>query len=319
MMGRWWLLLVLIATGAGAYAYFDSQCVTCCGSRCASSSYEPASTEPTTLTLSDSDWVRQDLLATLAVAPGQSYPGLLQWGSLQQFGNRAGVPLENLLQNQPLAFLEMCLQRYEREVTGYTLTMLKRERVGGKLYPPEGFEKIRVHFREKPFSVHFTWLEHAKLAQKLLYVEGKNDNKMLVRPTGRFLGALVVSRAVDSADAKESGHYLINEFGVYLAMKRSVVSMRKAQARGTLHLRYDGVVTLHEIGDRPCYKFVRTPYEPPEENGVNELTLFVDQETWLQVGSIVKDSNGQLIGEYYFRDIELNPPDSDKQFQRGAV
>lgn len=318
MMGRWLLLLLLAVAAVGALYVWSS----------------PPPDEPVTgpsavhetqvkpapkLVLTDQDRFRQEVLGTLAVLPGQSYPAGLPWAPLHHIGVRGGVPLENLLANQPLEFLEMCLERYEREVHSYSLTFLKRERVGGKLYPPSGFEKVQVHFREHPFSVYMHWLEHANKAQTVLYVKGENNNKLLARPTGRLLGALVVSRDVDSPDARESGRYTVAEFGLYQAMKRSVDAMIAARQRGTLHLRYEGVVTLAEVGDRPCYKFVRTPYEPPEEDGVNELVLYIDRETWLQVGSVLKDAEGRLIGEYFFRDIELNPMFPEKQFQRGAI
>ncbi len=318
MMGRWLLLVLLVVTAGAAYLYWSSTPPD--ESVAAPTTIQEKQVTPVQqLVLTDKERFRQEVLATLTFLPGQIYPAGLPWGPLHDIGVRGGVPLENLLHNRPLDFLEMCLERYEQEVQGYTLTFLKRERVAGKVYPPTGFEKVRVHFREHPFSVHMHWLENAKLAQTVLYVKGENNGKLLARPTGRLLGALVVSRDVDSADARESGRYTVAQFGLYQAMQRSVDAMKAAQKRGALHLSYQGVVTLAEVGERPCYKFVRTPYEPPEEDGVNELTLYIDRETWLQVGSVLKDFEGQLIGEYFFRDIELNPSFSEKQFQRGGV
>jgi hypothetical protein len=36
----------------------------------------------------------------------------------------------------------------------------------------------------------------------------------------------------------------------------------------------------------------------------------------MQVGSVLLDAEGNLIAEYYFRDFELNPTFSEKQFTR---
>ena len=49
------------------------------------------------------------------------------------------------------------------------------------------------------------------------------------------------------------------------------------------------------------------------------MILYVDVETWLQVGSELHDSNGSLLGEYFFRDVRLNPAHDAKQFTRGAI
>jgi hypothetical protein len=318
MMARVLLFLVAALTAGGLYVYFNQEPSPSACSSCGDGPRETAITVAQPV-FSESDRFRQEILSSLSFLPGAGYPAALPWVPVHQIGVRDCIPLENLLSNQPLAFLEMCLERYEREVRGYKLTMLKRERIRGRLYPPNGYEKVHAHFREQPFSVLMNWQENARHAQKVLYVQGENNGKMLVRPTGFILGNLVVSREVDGAEAKDAGHYTPNQFGLYLAMKRSVDSMRAAQARGALHVTYEGLVTVTEIGDRTCYKFVRTPYEPPEEQGVNDLTLYVDTETWLQVGSSLRDSNGELIGEYFFRDIELNPTFSGHQFQRGAI
>src|SRR5437868_3339847 len=62
--------------------------------------------------------------------------------------------MERLARADPVAFLEGCLKRYDREVKGYTATMQKQERLRGKL---QRTEVIEVAFREKPFSVRMEW------------------------------------------------------------------------------------------------------------------------------------------------------------------
>jgi outer membrane lipoprotein-sorting protein len=39
----------------------------------------------------------------------------------------------------------------------------------------------------------------------------------------------------------------------------------------------------------------------------------------LQVGSVLLDSKGQVIAEYFFRDIEINPTFDKDQFTRKAL
>jgi hypothetical protein len=266
--------------------------------------------------LAGTELFRQNLLATLTLFPGHAFPANLPWEPLRDLGQRGAVPLDHYVRHYPLQFLQMCLDRHRNEVKGYNMIFHKQERLAGKL---QKVEKLKVHFREQPFSVHMEWLEGARLASKTLYVAGDNNGHLLARPHGALLGLVVISEAVDSEKAKASGRYPINEFGLYKALQRTLASMKKAESQHTLHLSYEGVVELPETGNRPCYKFVRTGYSPPEEDGIHHFTLYIDQQTWLQVGSILKDANGDILAEYFFRDIELNPTFSPKQFTRGSL
>jgi hypothetical protein len=260
--------------------------------------------------------LRQDLVASIAVPPSQPFPGSLPWLPLRE-GDTKGVDF--LIHYHPLLFLEMCLDRYTQEVRGYSAKLIKRERVGGKLQP---LEKVETFFREQPFSVFMNWLEGGvgfPPPQDVLYVKGENNDKLLAR--GRKLAYLagVFEKDVHSEEVKKTGRYTIDEFGIYLGTERTVAAMRKAKERGTLHVTYQGLFKVPELADRECYKFVRTPYEPPEDEGVNELTIFIDKENWLQVGSILKDKDGNLIASYFFRDVKINPEFKNNQFTRAAL
>lgn len=223
-------------------------------------------------------------------------------------------PLEKLARESPLAFLEKSLERYDEEIKGYTLTFLKKERIGGTL---QRAEKTEVRFRESPFSVHMRWIEGAKLAAKVLYVEGENNNKMLARPIVPFVP--VMTRDVDGPEAKNSGRYTIAEFGFKRSTQRTLRAMQKAKARDALHVRYEGIVAVPELGGQLCYKFVRNPYEPPEEDALDELTLYFDCEHLLQVGSILRDRQKELLAEYFFYDIKFNPEFDAKQFRKDGL
>jgi hypothetical protein len=279
----------------------------------------PDATSERSSAISDADLIEGDFGAALTYAASQQLPEGFPWRPLHDLCRRHEAALEEVRHKSPLTFLEMCLDRQRREVHSYKLRFIKKERINGKLFPPakDKYEIIDVAFREEPFSVFFKWVANGKLASKVLYVEGENNDKMLGRP---FIPLLpVMTEDVDGPKAKNSGRYTIAEFGLFKATERGVASMKSAQARGTLHVRYEGKVTLAEVGDRPCYKFVRTPYEPVEEDALNELTLYFDCQTWLQIGSILRDPQGQLLAEYFFRDIEINPTFDAKQFTRAAL
>jgi hypothetical protein len=227
-----------------------------------------------------------------------------------------------LARERPLEFVEECLRRYRRDVRGYTLTMTKEERINGQLEKPEEME---VAFREQPYSVALTWVQGARRAQKAVYVAGRNDDKLLVRPTpkwhlvARLAGRLdkdgVAAIDVDGDDARQSGRFTIKEFGMYQGLARLFADWKAAQDRGALHVEYLGEQTVQEAGGRTCYVLRRTRFLRPERDSVTEQVLYVDKETWLQVGSVARGEPG-LIGAYFYRDIHINPPFDADPFGR---
>jgi hypothetical protein len=228
--------------------------------------------------------------------------------------NRAQMDV--LAKNDPIAFFKFCLRRQEREVSSYSLTLQKQERISGKL---EKKEIIEVHFKEKPHSVFFLWKEGQRLARKALYVEGENNGMLVVKPAG--IGGFLksVERDPEGKDARSSGRYTLKEFGLQLGLRHTLGTWEKAKQQKALHVEYLGKQKIKELGGRECYVFKRTRYKEPEGDGVTEQTAYVDAETWLLTGSILKGGEGQLIAEYYFRDIRLNPKFKEGQFTRQAI
>jgi hypothetical protein len=233
---------------------------------------------------------------------------------------RAGADApEPLPHGQPLAFLEKCLERYEaRKVKGYRLVMQKQERINGELKPPE---VIDVCFREEPHSVYFHWRAGARLAERALYVEGENNGMMLARPQGvarRLAVGKIVERDPDGDDARQSGRYTLKEFGLKKTIQRALTDWQALQAKGMLRAEYLGLTRVKEAGDRPCYTLRRT-CPVPEKDGLTEVTLYYDQETWLPVGSVFKGAGGRLLGAYYYRDIQFDPDFEPGQFRRAIL
>lgn len=224
--------------------------------------------------------------------------------------------VESLLRRDAPRFLQMCIERYDQQIHSYSCILQKQERIHGKLLP---VEIVEAHFREQPFSVFMNWKKGAGRAQRTLYVEGENNNQLLARPAGLLASLGVFARDVNSPEIKAAGRYTITEFGMKLGTLRTLKPMLEARKRGALHIRYEGIFRVPETGDRLCYKLVRTPYEPRDGEDLNELTIYIDVETWLQVGSVLKDSQGQLIAEYFFRSIHLNTSFETHQFSREAL
>jgi hypothetical protein len=227
--------------------------------------------------------------------------------------------MEKLAGKDPVAFLKACIRYFDRKVEGYTAVMQKRERIDGKL---QAQEVLNVAVKEKPFSVYLEWTEGARLAERSLYVDGENGGKMLARPKGflaRQVVGDVVKRDPEGSDAKKSGRYPMTQFGIRKGMERTLASWEAAQKKGELHIQVLGEFKVAEAGDRVCLALKRVQYSKAENDGVLGLTLYIDAESWLQVGTVLVERDGELIGAYYFRDLKLNPKFKDDQFTEEAL
>jgi hypothetical protein len=229
----------------------------------------------------------------------------------------SGTAAEPLPAKDPVAQLGECLERYNQEhVNGYSLIMHKQERIGGVLQPSED---VQVHYQAKPHSVFMHWLNGARLADSVVYVEGANNGQMLVHPAG-IAGRLVkvVTRDPEGEEAKQSGRYPITQFGIKEMLSRSVKSWQAAKDSGNCRIEYLGVRKLREAGERLCYVLRRT-CNPPDPDGVAEITIYLDKETCFEIGTVLKDAEGKLLGEYIYRDINLNPTFKKNQFEASAL
>lgn len=222
---------------------------------------------------------------------------------------------EETIRKDPLAFLRMSLDRCEREVHGYSCLLCKTERVNGTL---KEAEEVTVHFKAKPHSVFMHWHKGAGKAVRVLYVQGENDDKLLAMPAG-LLGVFgVQARSLKDPDSRGSGRYLISEFGIGQATKRTVDGWTKCRAAGILDVRFDGVYEVPQLNNRRCWKVIRK-LDPPDEDGFAEGVFYFDMENWLQIGSILRDREGNLLAEYFFRDLVLNPTFAPDQFTPKAL
>jgi hypothetical protein len=223
----------------------------------------------------------------------------------------------DLAATDPIAMLEAGLQRYRAEVQGYRCTLVKRERLHGRLKPEE---VVTAAFREAPFSVLMHWQSGAGDGDASLYVEGENDGQMLVRPMASWKRMLVggyVSIDPDDPRVLDSSRYTIRHFGIARGMERSYASWKHARDAGMLHVEYLGLRSLPEAGDRLCHVWQRHCTHP-EEEGLTQSQIAIDAETWLQLSSYLW-AGEELIGSYHFREVDLNPTFQAGEFSPAAL
>lgn len=236
-----------------------------------------------------------------------------------------------LAQADAVGMLAACLARYEQDAKGFKAVLAKRERVGGKLGETE---RVRVAAggdvpgpdKATRVRVVMIWDEGARRdlfgneIRGSAYAEGENGGEMLIfRP-----GALLKDFRVDpkARMARDSSRYCITDAGIYRGMLRTYAAWKRHKEAGDLRTEYLGKRSVPEVGGRECYVVKRTcakpeadsfaldeqpPADPKviERDGFTEVTLYIDAERRLQLGTVLRRADGELVGEYYFRDVEL--------------
>lgn len=228
----------------------------------------------------------------------------------------AGMSFEEQCRADPYAVLHGVLVKSRMEVEGYRCTFVKRERINGKL---RDREVIACDFQESPFAVKFRWLEGKGRAEASLYVAGENDDQVLIVPASdlakralKFTGKTYAARSPDSVEAKDAARSPVTQFGMANALRRTLATWQAAKDRNELKVEYQGVTAVPELNGRRCHTFHRvTP--TPEAEGVTQSLIYLDAETRLQVGTVIK-AGDELIAEYFYRDVELNLPFANDHF-----
>jgi hypothetical protein len=251
---------------------------------------------------------------------------------------------EHLAKTDPIAMYEKCLARYQREVKGgLHATLEKTEWVQGHLHPTEVVRiDTRDEFAERP-RVRMIWERGYRKdpllgfeIQGVLLAEEKTAKGEHVYDIQTYRkDAFVKTKAIGVVDDKAKGasRYCLRDAGVYRGMLRTYESWKSYRAKGELQSQFVERKVLEKAGKYPdgqpveCLVVRRSATHPEldafeigghpdarpdviERDGFTEVTVMIDVKRWLQVGTVIRRTNvnpPRLIGEYYFRDIELNP------------
>ncbi|MFC1783257.1 DUF1571 domain-containing protein [Planctomycetota bacterium] len=207
--------------------------------------------------------------------------------------------ITELAKTDHIALLKWSLEAYQIRVIDYTTTFNKQERIKGKL---KKTEQISVMFKDIPFSVFMNWQKNAGSANKLLYVEGSNNNKMIVHPTGLFSWIKSVKKDPCGKDAQKASRRTCDQFGFRRSMKSLLEVYELAQKRGDLKIIYRGPTT---IDGRPCIAMERIL--PPDKGyPAARMIMEFDQEYLLPVSITHYDWQNNLLGRYVFLNLKFN-------------
>ena len=201
------------------------------------------------------------------------------------------------------------------QIQDYSATMVKRERIDGKIGEPE---YMFIKIRHKPLSVYLYCLkpDHLK-GQEALWIQGQNNGKMWGHAQGIRKVFGTVPLDPNGPIAMKGNRYPITEIGLLNLVRRLVEEGEKDTHYGECEVKY---FQNAKINGRSC-TCIQVVHPVPRRNFQFHLArIFVDDDYSLPVRFEAYDwpaqQGGQpeLIEEYTYVNIKMNNGFTDADF-----
>jgi len=215
-----------------------------------------------------------------------------------------------------IAYARNGLNEIESNIADYSCTLVKRERIQGKLADPQ---YIFTKVRHEPFSVYMYFLGPDKLkGNEVLFVNGHNDGKMwAIAGKGLRRRFGVVSLDPNSAIAMEGQRYPITEVGVRTLIVRLIEV-------GEHDVQYDECEVKFlqgaKINGRVCTCIQVTHPVERDHFRFYMARIFVDDELQIPIRYAAyhwptrKSGKPVLDEEYTYLNVKLNNNFTDQDF-----
>ncbi len=235
---------------------------------------------------------------------------------------------DNLAEKDPLrAALRIAYDgqnRIEDSIRDYTCTLTRRERVDGRLLGYETmFVKVRHRRKEdgrvvQPFSVYVRFLSPDRVkGREVIYVDGRNDGKLIVRNGGIRFAHITTSLFPDSPAAMQQSRYPVTEIGVLNLTQRLIANGEKELQDRNYEAK---LVQGAKINGRSCTVVQMMHKVRGEGLAYKTARILIDDELLLPVHYSAYDWPDQeggkpvLLEEYTYTDLKLNVGLTDWDF-----
>ncbi len=234
---------------------------------------------------------------------------------MPQRGIPAALPNEHPLM-PVLRWATAGLAQMQANVRDYSATLVKRERVSGKL---NDYEYLFVKIRQKPFSVYMYFLGPANLkGREVIYVDGQNNGNLWAHTTGvqdTLVGTL--SLKPDGMIAMQGQRYPLTEIGLVNLTHRLIEVGQKDANYGECEVKF---FPGAKINNRLC-TCIQATHPVPRRNFLYHLArIFVDDELNIPIRYESYDwpkergAAPDLLEEYTYLNLKVNQGFSDSDF-----
>lgn len=218
--------------------------------------------------------------------------------------------------DEPLRLVAKARESYS-QVRDYSCTMIKRERIEGKLQPDN---VISMKVRAEPFAVSLKWQEpRALMGQEACYVLGRNGGKIRAKAAGALGFVGFVSLDANDPRVRKTSRHSITESGLgNLLQQLSDGWALEKRLNQTLVQ-----IAEYTMNQRPCIRVETThPIEASETFPFHRTVVYFDKEHNLPVRVECYDyprfegDPGEIVEMYSYLNLEVNVGLGDDAFVR---
>lgn len=200
-----------------------------------------------------------------------------------------------------------------QKVQNYQAVFTKQEMIQGKMLKSE----VVLKLREQPYSVYMLFVNPHK-GREVIYVEGKNEGKLLVHETGIRSIAGTVALEPASDDALEENRYPITMVGMRKMVEKLLQQWRQEGQYGEVEVKY---YPNARMGDVEC-KVIESRHPTPRKQFKFQMSrLYIEKTTGLPVrleqwGFPNTGTQPVLVEEYTYTRLQTNPGLTDLDFDQ---
>jgi len=207
-----------------------------------------------------------------------------------------------------LHHIQMMLKGYKK-INDYQTLSIKQEKINKKVNPEE---KIIIKFK-KPYSIYLKWISKAHKGRESIYVEKKNNNKIIAHEGG-LLRFITLTVDPFGPIAMKGNRHPITELGFEPIIKNTEKDIKRAIKEGKKdYIIYDR--GRQNVYGRDVQIIERIIYEDKNKSYYSwKFHAYIDVEHYLPIAIINWDFNKELMEKYVFKDLRINTGLTDKDF-----
>jgi len=216
------------------------------------------------------------------------------------------------------------LERIRNEVTDYSCTLVKQERVNGTLNPEEYMyaevrnRKVQDEQVVTPFAVYLYFLKPTNIkGREVIWVEDANNGKMVAHEGGNLRLVPSVWLRPNGPIAMRGNLYPITDLGIETLISKLIEKGERDRKRGECEVKF---IQGAKINGRTCTVLqVEHPHPRPWFD-FHIARIFIDDEMQLPVRyaayswPATPDGKPQLLEAYTYLNLKLNVGLTDADF-----
>jgi outer membrane lipoprotein-sorting protein len=205
--------------------------------------------------------------------------------------------------NNPYVILKRVTESLS-SITDYTCIFSKHELIGNRIIKEDNIA-LKV---KRPGHFYMKWQEGPKKGRIAIYVEGQNNNRVLIN-MGGVMGLLPVAIDPNGKNALKENRHPITE--------ADFITIFERVTKNYIRCRTDPECSPLEIDSKdPDTLVLKMKFPPGKGYYTHSGCLTIDRKRWLPIGIVCYGWNNEFLEEYSFTDIKINPGLTEQAFKK---